>query len=74
MVYVVVRRFQSDGTFAVKAFVEGDISLTDTEIKRARGAEKPYRMADAGNLYLWITPSGGKLWRWAYRFDGSRSS
>lgn len=44
--------------------------LTDTAIKRAKGAEEPYRIKDAGGLYLWVTPSGGKLWRWKYRFEG----
>jgi integrase len=48
------------------------MALTDTEIKRARPADEPYRMADGGNLYLWVTPPGGKLWRWAYRFDGKQ--
>lgn len=48
------------------------MALTDTEVKRAKGADKPYKMADGGNLYLWVTPSGGKLWRWAYRFDGKQ--
>lgn len=46
--------------------------LTDTEIKRAKGADKPLKLADGGNLYLWVTRSGGKLWRWAYRFDGKQ--
>jgi integrase len=27
-------------------------------------------MSDGGNLYLWVTPSGGKIWRWAYRLEG----
>jgi hypothetical protein len=27
-------------------------------------------MSDGGGLYLWITPPGGKLWRWKYRFEG----
>jgi integrase len=27
-------------------------------------------MSDGGGLFLWITPAGGKLWRWKYRFDG----
>ena len=27
-------------------------------------------MPDGGGLFLWITPAGGKLWRWKYRFDG----
>jgi integrase len=27
-------------------------------------------MTDAGGLFLFVTPSGGKLWRWKYRFGG----
>ncbi len=27
-------------------------------------------MSDGGSLFLWVTPSGGKLWRWSYKFDG----
>jgi hypothetical protein len=27
-------------------------------------------MSDGGGLYLWVKPTGGKLWRWSYRFDG----
>ena len=45
------------------------MALTDTEIKRAKVKEKAYSLNDAGGLYLWITPAGGKLWRWAYRFN-----
>jgi integrase len=44
--------------------------LTDTEIKRAKMAEKAYSLGDGGGLYLWVKPTGGKLWRWSYRFDG----
>ncbi len=29
------------------------MALTDTEIKRAKSADEPYRMADSGNLFLW---------------------
>jgi integrase len=46
------------------------MALTDTEIKKAKPKEKAYRMSDSGGMYLWVTPSGGKLWRWAYRFEG----
>jgi hypothetical protein len=48
----------------------GITGLTDTEIKRAKTAKKAYSMGDVGGLYLWIKPTGGKLWRWSYRFDG----
>jgi hypothetical protein len=44
--------------------------LTDTEIKNAKAKKKAYSKADGGGLYLWITPPGGKLWRWSYRFEG----
>ncbi len=44
--------------------------LTDTEIKRAKVTEKAYSMGDGGGLYLWVKPTGGKLWRWSYRFEG----
>ncbi len=49
---------------------EGTVALTDTEIKRAKSKDKPYKLSDGKNLFLWITPSGGKLWRWAYRHEG----
>jgi integrase len=46
------------------------MALTDTEIKRSRPGDKPYRLADGRGLFLQITPTGGKLWRWKYRFEG----
>jgi integrase len=44
--------------------------LTDINIKRAKPAEKTYKMFDGGGLYIQIEPTGGKLWRYKYRFDG----
>jgi hypothetical protein len=42
--------------------------LTDTTAKKAKPADKPYKLADSGGLYLAVMPEGGKLWRWKYRF------
>jgi integrase len=50
--------------------VFGAVELTDTEIKKAKAKEKAYSMGDGGGLYLWVKPTGGKLWRWSYRFEG----
>jgi len=44
--------------------------LTDIKIRKAKAQGEAYRLSDSGSLYLWITPSGGKLWRWAYRHEG----
>jgi integrase len=46
------------------------MALTDTEARKARPTEKPYKLADSGGLFLAVMPAGGKLWRWKYRFDG----
>jgi integrase len=45
------------------------MALTDTEIRRSHPEDKPYRLSDGGGLYLQVAPTGGKLWRWKYRFD-----
>ncbi len=47
------------------------MALTDTEIRRSKPAEKPYKLSDSGGLHLLVWPAGGKLWRWKYRFDGN---
>ena len=44
--------------------------LTDARIRAARATERPYRLADAGGLYLQVTPAGGRLWRLKYRWAG----
>lgn len=44
--------------------------LTDTAIRRAKAKQKPYKMFDAGGLFLLVNPSGGKWWRFKYRFAG----
>jgi integrase len=46
------------------------MSLTDAAIRKARTNDTPYRMSDSGGLFLWVTPAGGKLWRWKYRYQG----
>lgn len=44
--------------------------LTDTAIKKLKAEAAPYRRTDGRGLYLWITPAGGRLWRWKFRFQG----
>jgi integrase len=46
------------------------VSLTDTVIKAAKPAAKPYKLFDEKGLYLLINPQGARLWRLKYRVDG----
>jgi integrase len=44
--------------------------LSDTQIRQAKATGKTYRLYDAKNLYLEVSPPGGKLWRFKYHFGG----
>ncbi|WP_370975502.1 tyrosine-type recombinase/integrase [Enterobacter roggenkampii] len=48
--------------------------LTVKQIDAAKPAEKSYRLADAGGLFLFVPPSGKKVWRMRYRFDGKEKT
>ncbi|HPH05784.1 MAG TPA: integrase arm-type DNA-binding domain-containing protein [Methylotenera sp.] len=45
------------------------MALTNTEIANAKPQTKLYKLYDELGLFIQITPSGGKWWRFKYRFD-----
>lgn len=49
------------------------MSLTDTAVRQAKAAEKPYKLADGEGLYLLVSQAG-KYWRWDYRYLGKRKT
>ncbi|MBO6510834.1 MAG: DUF4102 domain-containing protein, partial [Roseibium sp.] len=48
--------------------------LTDAQIRRLKAPEKEKKLSDSGGLYLLLKPSGGRLWRMAYRFAGKQKA
>ena len=46
------------------------MGLTAVSIRSAKPEAKVRRLFDGGGLYLEIAPSGGKYWRFKYRFAG----
>ena len=40
-----------------------------SKIRTAKPRKNPYKLFDGGGLFLLVTPSGGKLWHFKYRFD-----
>jgi integrase len=44
--------------------------LTDARVRTAKPRAKSYKLTDSNRLFLLVTPSGGKLWRWNYAYDG----
>jgi hypothetical protein len=47
------------------------MKLTDMAIRKARATERPLKLFDGGGLFLLVEPTGGKLWRYRYRFGGA---
>ncbi len=46
------------------------VPLTDTKVRMTKPTDKPQKLFDGGGLFLLVTPTGGKLWNFKYRFDG----
>ncbi len=44
------------------------MALSDMKCRNVRPTAKLQKLSDGGGLQLWATPSGGRLWRFAYRF------
>ena len=50
------------------------MKLSDVTLRRVKATDKPQKFADGGGLYLYVAPTGGKLWRMDYRFEGKRKT
>ncbi|WP_084455022.1 tyrosine-type recombinase/integrase [Novosphingobium rosa] len=46
--------------------------LNDAKIRAAKPAAKSYKLTDGSSLYLLVTPSGSKIWKWNYTYDGKQ--
>ncbi len=44
--------------------------LTATAVRNTKPRKKRYKLGAGGGLYLEVTPTGSKLWRFKYRLDG----
>ena len=48
--------------------------LTDTMLRNLKSDGTPTKLADSEGLYLYLSASGGKLWRMDYRYAGKRKT
>lgn len=46
--------------------------LSDRKCQTAKPLDRVVKLSDGDGLQLWIMPTGGKLWRFAYRYDGKQ--
>lgn len=43
-------------------------ALTDAKVRGAKGTGKAYKLTDGEQLYLHVSPAGGRVWRMNYQF------
>jgi hypothetical protein len=46
--------------------------LTNAKVLGLKARNDPYKVSDGGGLYVFVQPTGSKLWRLAYRFQGKQ--
>lgn len=44
--------------------------LTDLQLRNLVTQDRPYKVADGNSLYVLVSPSGSRAWRWKYLFAG----
>lgn len=44
--------------------------LTDAKVRALKPRDKPYRLGDAGGLYVEVATNGSRYWRMKYRVAG----
>ena len=50
------------------------MALTDIAVKNSKPKDKAYKLSDGHGLYLLISTSGGRLWRYDFAFNGTRKT
>lgn len=45
-------------------------TLSEAKIRASKPRERPYKVFDERGLFMLVTPSGGRLWRFRYRLRG----
>lgn len=46
------------------------MKLTDVKLRHVKADGSRRKLSDGRGLYLLVTPTGGRYWRWKYRFGG----
>ena len=50
------------------------MKLTDTFLRSLKATGTVQKHSDGGGLHLYVSPTGGKLWRMGYRFEGKQKT
>jgi Arm DNA-binding domain len=49
-------------------------TLTEADVDLLQPLRRSRKVSDGGGLYLLVVPTGGRYWRYNYRFDGKHKT
>jgi hypothetical protein len=49
-------------------------TLTDIRLRHLKPWARVRKISDGGGLYVMVVPTGGRYWRYNYRFDGKQKT
>jgi len=50
------------------------MALTELQVLKVKPQAKPCKLSDGGGLFLLVAATGGKLWKYSYRFGGKQKT
>ncbi|MFO8055891.1 MAG: Arm DNA-binding domain-containing protein, partial [bacterium] len=50
------------------------MKLSDAKVRNAKPSEKSYKLGDGQGLFLFVSTTGAKSWRFSYRFSGKQKT
>lgn len=50
------------------------MALSELQVRTAKPQANPYKMGDGGGLFLLVATTGGKLWKYSYRFESKQKT
>ena len=50
------------------------MALTELQVRATKPQAKPYKLSDGGGLFLLVATTGGRLWKYSYRFEGKQKT
>lgn len=60
----------SENTTTLRRPRQADGRLTDQQLADLVTQERPYKIFDGNSLFVLVTPSGQRSWRWRYYIRG----
>ncbi|MEO5326969.1 MAG: tyrosine-type recombinase/integrase [Magnetococcus sp. THC-1_WYH] len=51
-----------------------EMPLNDTMLRNIKPSSVTIKKSDGGGLFIRVEPTGGKLWKWSYRFQGRQKT